>query len=154
MSSTVFFIDEIRQDQRGTGFTDFFLINDNRVRAVGHVALEYCRVNVAVIGNDKVDDLVTGLTMDGLDVVGHGIVIRFALLSHDVANINFRSLAVPNRSDDIGHTQIRHDARIKASRPQDDGIGTFDGVDSRLDGLGMFRRRKDALDTAVTTSKK
>ena len=119
------------------------------MRTVSHITLQHSRIDVTIIGNDKIDDLVAGLLIDGLDVIGDGIVIRFPLLGHDVANIDFRRFTVSDSFDDIRDAQIGHDARIETPRPQNDGIGTFDSVDSRPDSLRVFRRRKDALDTAM-----
>ena len=107
------------------------------------------RIDIAVVGDDEVDDLAAGLAVDGPDVVGYGVIIRFPGLGHDVADIDLRRLAGADGLDDIGYAEIGHDARIEAARSEDDGVGFPDGVDGRLDGPGVFRRRKDALDLAV-----
>ena len=82
-------------------------------------------------------------------MVGYGVIIGFSGLGHDVADIDFRRLAGADGLDDIGHTEIGHGTRIEAARSEDDGVGFLDGPDGGLDGLGMFRRRKDALNLAV-----
>ena len=149
VSGTVFLVDQIRQDERRPGLADFLLVDHDRMGPVGDIALEDGRIDIAVVGDDEVDDLAAGLAVDGPDVVGYGVIIRFPGLGHDVADIDLRRLAGADGLDDIGYAEIGHDARIEAARSEDDGVGFPDGVDGRLDGPGVFRRRKDALDLAV-----
>lgn len=44
---------------------------------VSDIALENGRIDIAVVGDDEVNDLAAGLAVDGPDVIGYGVIIRF-----------------------------------------------------------------------------
>ena len=67
----------------------------------------------------------------GLNVIGHGISFRFALLRHNIGNIDLQRIRSADRIHDTIHQQIGNDTGIETSRPQNQNIRIFNGSNRR-----------------------
>ncbi|MNI98649.1 hypothetical protein D3C73_1575350 [compost metagenome] len=71
------------------------------------------------------------MLIHGLQMVAHRVIVGFARLGHHIADEYFnRALIFQNRLGQLGHQQIRNDARVQASRSDQNRIGFPDRLDS------------------------
>ena len=91
----------------------------------------------------------SGVLENSPDMVSIGIAFRFALLGHDVGNIDFKGIGAEDRLGDPIYQQVGNDAGVQASRPQQDHIRRLDSLDGRLQGRRPLRDQPYPADPAV-----
>ena len=103
-------------------------VAENGLCSLLGIALHHCRGNGGGIGQAQVKQPRAGVLEQGADVVGHRVALGFAILGHDVADIDLQGVGLPDRLHDAIHQQIGDDAGVQAAGPQDDHVRVRNGV--------------------------
>lgn len=137
MADDAVFFKEIAGDETDFGFEDVAAIEENRFGAFGTVTAGNLRGDGFAIGDDSIEDVATGVILDGTKMVAESVVGGFARLGHEVGDVNARSSGTDDRVGDFGDKQIWNDAGIERTGAHEDEV-------SLLDGFNHRRERADA----------
>ena len=89
------------------------------------------------------------MPFDGLDVVGHGKVVGFAVLGGHIADEEPLRAGGEQRLAQVFNQQVGHDARVEAAGTDDDEVGIEDGADGVGVGLGVGGIEEELADAGA-----
>lgn len=76
---------------------------------------------------DVVHATLSDVALDDRDEVFHVVPVGFAMLRHDVADVDHFGVGLLERFAHSGGEQVRYDARVEVARADDDVVGIEDG---------------------------
>ena len=121
----------------------------DRLRALGRVGLKDVLRKRHIVGKAEIEQLLAGVIKQGADVVHLGVALGFAVLRHDIHDVELHGVGSGDRGGDAVRDQVRHDARVEAAGADDDKVRLLDRLQHGRHGGGTLRQQLHAADPLI-----
>jgi len=121
--------EEIVENEFDFELEDLFGINEDGLGALGAITARDVRGDKLAIGNNRVDDTLANVVLDGAQMLTESVACGFARLGHEISNIDARGFGTRNGLGNFRNEEIGNDAGIERAGTHEDQVGILDGVD-------------------------